>query len=47
MILDTSAVVAILKDGPEAQLFIDAMGSRSSIKMSVVNLVRSSDRDPW
>lgn len=41
MIVDTSCLIAILKQEPEAQAFADALGSEGWAQMSVVNWVEA------
>lgn len=42
MILDSSAVIAILKDEPEAARFADAIAASQQVKMSVANYVEAA-----
>lgn len=51
MILDASAVIAILRDEPEASLFAEAIQAASHRRMSAVNFVEAAividlNRDP-
>ena len=51
MILDTSAVIAILRDEPEAPLFAKAIANASGRRISAVNYVEAAliidlNRDP-
>ena len=42
MVIDTSALVAILQDEPERHVFNEAIEAASSRRMSVANFVESS-----
>ena len=42
MILDTSALLAVLQDEPERARFVEAIGSAGSSSLSVVSYVESS-----
>ena len=42
MILDASAVIAILRDEPEASLFAEAIQAASHRRMSAVNFVEAA-----
>ncbi len=44
MILDTSAIVAILRDEPEAKSFANAIASTTSRLVSAVNYVGGGSR---
>jgi ribonuclease VapC len=51
MIVDTSAIIAILRDGPEAPAFARAIASARSRRISAVNFVEAAavidaSRDP-
>ncbi|WP_247766793.1 type II toxin-antitoxin system VapC family toxin [Bradyrhizobium sp. 172] len=47
MIIDTSALVAILRDEPEAEASALAIESHSPRCMSAANFVGSGTRDRW
>jgi ribonuclease VapC len=42
MIVDTSAIVAILRDEPEARLFADAIAGADARRVSAVNFVEAA-----
>ncbi len=52
MILDTSALVAVLRDEPEAPAFTRAMEAAAQLRMSAANVLESAlvidgARNPW
>ena len=39
MIVDTSALIAILRDEPDAARYVEALASASSVRMSAIKFV--------
>jgi ribonuclease VapC len=51
LIVDTSALIAILRDEPDAARYVEALASASSVRMSAANYVEAAivvdaNRDP-